>query len=99
MVDFDLDLDTGVFAPQIKKVKINGKIIEVHPPRVNDIPKFQSLKGSEEDVEKMLDVIQGIIPQIREANPTIKQLEGIIELIMGTAGIKKNIAPSNTPLA
>ena len=82
MENFDLD----TILPEVKHVKINGQVIDVNPLRVNDIIKLQKVG---DDVEKILDALSGVIPKIYEVNPTIEQLQKLVEFVAGTSSDKK----------
>lgn len=86
--NIDLDLDT--LSPQPKKIKINGEIIEALPLRVNDIARIETIKDTN-DVSTLLDIVEGFVPEIRKANPTIEQLNALIVFITESQGDKKKV--------
>lgn len=92
----DLDLDTLLDEPV--KVKINGQVILVYPPTVQDIfsltsfmKRFREVNSgqSDEDVEKLMtdfkEVFTKIIPQLENHKMTIKQLFKLLQFVMSLA--------------
>jgi ASC-1-like (ASCH) protein len=89
MSDQILDLDA--LAPQPKKVKLGGKIIDVNPPRLKQLIKlvriFSSLenvkdKEALEDVNQIVEELEYMAPGIKDMDLTIDQMRALIEFAM-----------------
>jgi hypothetical protein len=84
----NVDLDLDVLLPESKKIKVNGMIIDANPIRVSDLVKIESIKDTN-DLSKLIDVVSGFVPQIKEANPTLEQLNRLIVFLSGGQEDKK----------
>lgn len=92
-MDFDLDLDA--LAPEVKKVKLGGNIIDVYPPRFKNLVALMKLVNQIREVgndeSKTLELIEALrsslipmIPALKDENVdlTIEQLQVLLEFVM-----------------
>lgn len=100
-VGYDMDLD--VLLPKPKKVRLNGQIYDVNPPRVKDLIKLTRLAGelqssSDESVDDrltaMVDLLGNIMPGLKEDNVDISftQVLGLFTFISQMANPAENSA-------
>ena len=84
----DTILDLDQLAPQPKKVKLGGKIIEVHPPRLKHFIELQkffiSFDGLEskeqlDQLDRLESVLKPIVPDIESVDLTLEQLMKLLE--------------------
>ena len=93
---YDLDLDA--IAPEPKKVKLGGRIIEVTPPKFKNLVSLMKLVGQlgnvGNDEQKTLETIDelrsSLIPMIPalaedDMDLTFEQLQVLLEFVMQTA--------------
>jgi hypothetical protein len=96
MADFDLDLDA--LAPESKKVKLGGKIIDVHPPKFKNLVSLMKtvaiLQKAGNDQEASLNAIQtlktSLLPMIpalgdEDMDLTIEQMNTLLQFVMAIA--------------
>lgn len=92
MTDYDLDLDT--LQPEAKKVKINGRIVDVYPPKFKSIialmkisSSMQEVSGSENLAQVEQDLTNALIPIMPAlAEPdmdlSMEQLMKLLDFVM-----------------
>jgi len=95
MTDYNLDLDA--IAPKIEHVKLNGEVIEVHPPRfkaIVELLRIQAAWGNLKDNAKTMEVVNLLRTRISELVPrlkdddfdiTIEQLSALMQFIFAMA--------------
>lgn len=88
MADIIKDLD--ILLPEPKQIKVGGKLYEVKPAKLKDFMAVQklflSLQNSkpEEQVESfssIINVLESVVPQIKEMDLTIRQLMALLEFV------------------
>lgn len=93
-------LDLDQLAPEPRKVKIDGKIIDVMPLRLKNLIEMQRLfltaNTFEGDAEaqinamaKIIEVLRPVVPQIDEIDFTLEQLGALLEFAGSTSEVKK----------
>lgn len=94
-IDLDLDTLTG----QSRKVKINGNVIEVFPPSVEELFKLQQLASQFKKIDtenitedQAFDVLENLksafislIPQLKDFKVNVEQLFKLLDLIVEMA--------------
>jgi len=84
-------LDLDVIDPELRKIKVNGKIYEIRPARVNATLKLLKLqkitkgKTNEEMAEmseEILETLQSIIPNAEEMDLNMAQLTALIAFLL-----------------
>jgi hypothetical protein len=99
-------LDLDKLAPEPRKVKLGGKVIDVHPAKVKNLIAIQKLflsfrstdKAPEEqlkDMDKIIDVLRPIVPDIDSVDFTMEQLTKLLEFANSQEEVKKG-APNPT---
>lgn len=95
--NFDLDLDTLV--KPSKKVKLNGNIIELQPPTLEELVKLAKLGGElqgmdtsnlnadevSEVIEKLNGGIRELMPELKDTKLSIEQIIAVIEMMVDYA--------------
>lgn len=92
------DLDLDYIQPEAKHVKLNGKLLEVYPPKLKNIVVISKMarelsdetKTIEEKVqvfESLKQVLAGIMPAFKEddVDVTLEQMIALIEFIFSLA--------------
>lgn len=83
-------LDLDALVPQSKTVKVNGKVYEIKPLKLNDFLNLQmtlrSIKGKSDEemvdlIAKVFENIKPIVPEIEEMGLTIPQTMALLEFI------------------
>src|SRR5688500_7302309 len=96
MTDKILDLDA--LAPQPKKVKLGGKLLDVNPLTTEQLFKLIKSLSSiqtgkpDEEIEKVKDVLKEVIPEFGSVNLYVPQLMKLIEFMVTDAGLPKGEA-------
>ena len=97
---FDLDLDTLV--KPSKKVKLNGEIIELEPPTLEELVKLAKLGGelqgmdtSNLNADEVSDVIDKLNAGIRDVMPALKDVKLNIEQIIAVIEMMVDYATPN----
>jgi len=96
MADFDLDLDA--LAPESKKVKLGGKIIEVSPPKFKNLVSLMKtigiIEATEGGTSSQVDAIEelriSLLPMIPaladdDTDLSIEQLKVLLQFVMRIA--------------
>jgi hypothetical protein len=89
-------LDLDALAPEVKKVKIAGKIIDCYPPKVLQLIKMQKIwekmQGgkltSAEAIQGLKEALTPIVPAIKNDDDidfSIEQLTALLRFAQGTA--------------
>ena len=88
-------LDLDVIVPVVKHIKINGKIIECHTPKIKQLIRMTqmwrkfSLAKDDVELEKMfIDALSPIVPAVKEDDEldfSFEQLKGLVEFVQKTA--------------
>lgn len=95
--NFDLDLDTLV--KPSKKVKLNGNIIELEPPSLEELVKLAKLGGelqgmettnlNADEVSNVIDKLNGgireLMPALADVKLNIEQIIAVIEMMVDYA--------------
>lgn len=95
--NFDLDLDTLV--KPSKKVKLNGQIIELDPPSLEELVKLAKLGGelqgmdtsnlNADEVSAVIDKlnagIRDVMPALKDVKLNIDQIIAVIEMMVDYA--------------
>jgi hypothetical protein len=93
-------LDLDLIAPEIKKVKIGGKLIDVHPVKVKNLIEMQrlflnlqALNGKPEEqlaaMASIIDVLRPIVPDIDSVDFTMEQLTALLQFASSQGEQKK----------
>lgn len=97
---FDLDLDTLV--KPSKKVKLNGAIIELEPPSLEELVKLAKLGGELQDMDtenmqadKISEVIDKLNAGIRDVMPALNDVKLNIEQIIAVIEMMVDYATPN----
>lgn len=97
---FDLDLDTLVKPP--KRVKLNGEIIELQSPSLEELVKLAKLGGELQgmetenlDADQVSNVVDKLNGGIRELMPELKDTKLSIEQIIALIEMMVDYAQSN----
>jgi hypothetical protein len=94
---FDLDLDTLV--KPSKKVKLNGSIIELEPPSLEELVKLAKLGGELQGmdtsnlnadevsnvIDKLNEGIRDVMPALKDVKLNIEQIIAVIEMMVDYA--------------
>lgn len=94
---YDLDLDTLV--KPSKKVKINGNIIELQPPSLEELVKLAKLGGElqgmdttnlnadevSDVIDKLNNGIRELMPELNDIKLNIEQIIAVIEMMVDYA--------------
>lgn len=94
---FDLDLDTLV--KPSKKVKLNGQIIELEAPSLEELVKLAKLGGelqgmdtnnlNADEVSEVIDKLNGgireLMPALKDVKLNIEQIIAVIEMMVDYA--------------
>lgn len=94
---FDLDLDTLV--KPSKKVKLNGEIIELEPPTLEELVKLAKLGGELQGmdttnlnadevstvIDKLNEGIRDVMPALKDVKLNIEQIIAVIEMMVDYA--------------
>lgn len=84
-MDETLDLDK--LAPKPKTVRLNGKVYEVFPAKMNDfilIEKFWKAYQKDKEsksLEDLREVLKPVVPDIEEMNLSFEQLGSLMQLV------------------
>lgn len=96
--NFDLDLDT--LSADKKTVKLNGQVIEIAPPALEDLidlakmgGKLQKFQGGKvENTDEMIQVMDelksglvNLVPELKEHKLNLNQLLALIDLLVDSA--------------
>lgn len=96
--NFDLDLDT--LSADKKTVRINGQVLEIAPPALEDLidlakmgGKLQKFQGGQvENVDEMVAVMDelkaglvNLVPELKEHKLNLNQLLALIDLLVESA--------------
>lgn len=96
--NFDLDLDT--LSADKKTVKLNGEVIEIAPPALEDLidlakmgGKLQKFQGGKvENTDEMIQVMDelksglvNLVPELKEHKLNLNQLLALIDLLVDSA--------------
>lgn len=78
MTDYDLDLD--LIQPETKRVKIDGQIVDIYPPHLNELLKLMTV-GRSGDAEVLREALLPVVPALADGkiNPTFEQIAALIE--------------------
>lgn len=96
---YDLDLDTLV--KPSKKVRINGEIVEIQPPSLEELVGLAKLGGElqsmqvdkknmdvdqvETAITKLRDGFASLVPELKDHKLNIDQLLALLDLVVQTA--------------
>lgn len=89
-------LDLDALLPEPKKIKINGKIIECHPPTIRQLLAIQKAADAstganvdpQEAVERLEEALSAIVPAIKEDKSidfTLNQFYSLIKFLQEDA--------------
>ena len=91
-------LDLDVIIPEPRTVKVNGKVYEVLPLKLNEFLALQRIltsikdRSQEELLElmgKIFDTMRPAVPQIDEMNLTMTQAFALLEFIYKQENVKQ----------
>lgn len=86
--------DLDEIKPEVKKIKVNGKVYEVTPPKVNasiKLLKLQKLIKSKTPEEladmgdEILETLRNVIPDAEEMDLSMHQLNALISFLLQPA--------------
>ena len=87
-------LDLDALQPQSKKVKFNGNVIEVAPPKTGDLLRLSQIGSklkdagdlNSDEIDKVTSDLEGhikrMIPELQEASLGTAQLMSLLTLVM-----------------
>ena len=100
MTDYDLDLDA--LQPEAKKVKINGRIVDIYPPKFKSIIALMKISSglqettNSEDLsileEELTKALIPIMPELAEPDMdlSMEQLMKLLDFVMLISTPKDN---------
>ncbi len=98
---YDLDLD--LLQPQSRKVKLNGNLYDVYPPKVKDIANLARLAGQlqqqdgndiQQKIDQMVSAFASVMPALKEDNVdlTLEQVIALFQFVNGMVSPTENSA-------